>query len=237
MKHFLNLLLACTISLLSCNNEGDEFFNNDGADILFVGNSLTYTNDMPEMVKQISRAVGKEISVQVYALPNLGLEDHWKEGLVRNLLRDREFEYVVFQQGPSSQEDGRTSLLKYGGEICDYAESRGVKPVFYMVWPALVYYNTFDGVITNYTNASIEHEALLAPVGVHWREYRNGQFALELYSSDDFHPSNAGSFLAALTIYHTLYPDVDISNLNYASFEKYVSQEFAFREMIELVMN
>lgn len=192
---------------------------------------------MPEMVKQIGSDIGKDISVQVYALPNLGLEDHWKEGLVRNLLRDREYDYIVFQQGPSSQEEGRASLLKYGGEICDYAESRGVKPVFYMVWPALVYYHTFDGVIANYTNASLEHDALLAPVGVHWREYRKGQFTIDLYTTDDFHPSNAGSFLAALTIFHTLYPDSDISKLNYSSFEKYVNQEFAFDQMIELVNN
>ena len=49
-----------------------------GADlrILFIGNSLTYINDLPSMVRRIGEIDGREIETTMVAAPNYSLEDH-----------------------------------------------------------------------------------------------------------------------------------------------------------------
>lgn len=48
--------------------------------ILFVGNSLTYVNDLPHLVEQVARERGVSIKTEMLAFPDYALEDHWKEG-------------------------------------------------------------------------------------------------------------------------------------------------------------
>jgi hypothetical protein len=56
-----------------------------------------------------------------------------------------------------------------------------------------------------------------------------------LYDSDGFHPSKAGSFLAALTIFHQLYPSKDLSQMKLADYSQWVKDQASFDRIIELV--
>jgi hypothetical protein len=47
-----------------------------GQHVLFIGNSLTYTNDLPGTVAALASQVSDTIRVQSVALPNLALIDH-----------------------------------------------------------------------------------------------------------------------------------------------------------------
>jgi len=174
--------------------------------ILFVGNSLTYTNDLPALVSAIGLSKGYLIENEVLAEPNYGLEDHWNAGCVQAMITSGYFDYVVIQQGPSSQTDGATSLLEYGKRIKELCDAHDTKLAFFMVWPARVYYYTFPGVITNYTNAANTTKSMLCPVGLIWKNYQDRTGDFSYYGPDDFHPSLAGSQLAAEVIYKTFFP-------------------------------
>ncbi len=171
--------------------------------ILFVGNSLTYTNDIPALVAKQGSADGKDVIHETLAFPNYALEDHWNDGKMQTLICEGDFDFVVVQQGPSSQSDGRVMLLDFGQRIKDICVSRGTELAFYMVWPAKGNYHTFDGVITNYTDAANQTNSILIPVGAAFKAYGDqGEFLF--YSSDFFHPSLEGSRIAAGLIYSTL---------------------------------
>jgi hypothetical protein len=174
--------------------------------ILFVGNSLTYTNDLPAKVAAIGSGKGNLIEKETMAKPNYALEDHWNEGCLQTLIKSGVYDYVVIQQGPSSQADGAASLLEYGGLIQELCKSHDTKLAFFMVWPAKVNYHTFPGVIANYMNAAYETKAILCPVGYAWKQYmdRSGDFSY--YGPDEFHPSPLGSSVAAEIIYNALFP-------------------------------
>lgn len=172
--------------------------------ILFVGNSLTYSNDLPAMVNEIGKAHDVEVETECLCYPNYGLEDHWLDGDIPDFLKSESFDYVVFQQGPSSQEYGRISLLDYGYKISKLARTADVKPVYFMVWPSLHYYYTFDGVIENHRNAANENDALLVNVGEVWRSIHEQQGDAHLYGADGFHPSIKGTCLAAMVLYQSL---------------------------------
>ena len=46
--------------------------------ILFIGNSLTYTNNLPKLIKKEAKLKGIKIAFKVVAFPNYAIEDHWK---------------------------------------------------------------------------------------------------------------------------------------------------------------
>lgn len=171
--------------------------------ILFVGNSLTYSNSIPLLVEEIGSANGKSIATETLAFPNYALEDHWLEGKMQQAICQGNFDFVVVQQGPSSQADGRAMLFDYGQRIKDVCLSRGTELAFFMVWPAKTNYHTFNGVIKNYTDAANATNSILCAVGIGFKGYGDiGDF--RFYSSDGFHPSPEGSQIAAEIIYSTL---------------------------------
>lgn len=173
--------------------------------ILFVGNSLTYFNDLPKIVARIGKDSGIEIKTEMVAYPNYALEDHWNDGSIQVLIANNKYDFVVVQQGPSSQADGRIMLLDYGTRIKNICIPHNTQLAFFMVWPAFANFHTFDGVINNYTNAAVATNSLLCPVGKIWKEYFLATGDYSYYGGDMFHPSYRGSENAALIIFKTLF--------------------------------
>lgn len=193
------------------------------ASYLFVGNSLSYANDMPAILVEIAAAYDLNIAADCLCKPNYALVDHWAEAELRALLADKSYEHVILQQGPSSQAFGRSILLEYGPKITQLALEFKAKTAFYMVWPAKVYYSTFQGVIDNYTEAASVSAADLFPAGQVWKDYIAETGDESVYGADAFHPSQKGSFLAAWVIFRFLYPDIEVGVL--PDFSKYISAE------------
>ena len=68
--------------------------------ILFVGNSLTYINDVPALVVAIGRANQRILQCEQVTAPDLSLEDHWRLGDARRAIARGGWDIVVLQQGP-----------------------------------------------------------------------------------------------------------------------------------------
>ncbi len=173
--------------------------------ILFIGNSLTYTNNLPEIIARVGRDSGVEIRTRMIAYPNYALEDHWNDGQIQILIATGQYHFVVVQQGPSSQADGRAMLMDYGARIKALCNQYKAKLAFYMVWPAKANFHTFDGVIKNYSDAAVATNSLLCPVGQVWKNYFLTTGDYSYYGPDEFHPSVTGSEKAARIIFKTLF--------------------------------
>ncbi len=168
--------------------------------ILFIGNSLTYTNSLPKLVKKSAKLKGIEIDSKMIAFPNYGIVDHWNDGRVQELIASKKFDFVIIQQGPSSQNDGRKILIEFGEKFSNLCKLNDTKLCYFMVWPSLDNYHTFDGVINNYRDAASINNSILLPVGEVWKDYIDSTNNFEYYSSDRFHPSLKGSQIAAKVI-------------------------------------
>lgn len=203
--------------------------------ILFVGNSLTYTNDLPKILEHIAHNFDIPVETTTLCFPNYGLEDHWNDGKFQELMSKREFDYVVVQQGPSSQMPGKRMLLEYGAKIKGVCKDKGVELAYFMVWPSKQYYFTFDGVIENYSLAAKKTESIVFPVGAIWKDYEAAKGYENLYGNDGFHPSTAGSFLAALTLFHGLHPEKKLYGMNFEKYTKWVMHKDSFQKMVQLV--
>lgn len=198
-KTFVLFLVVMMISSALFSQQ-DLRQNNKKLNILFIGNSLTYTNNLPQLVKKYGKRKGIAMTTKMVAFANYAIEDHWRDGHVKKLVSSERYDFVILQQGPSSQSEGRKMLIDYGEKYEELCKLNGAKLGYFMVWPSLKYYHTFDDVIKNHEDAAALNNAIIFPVGQLWKEYIDATNNNEYYSSDGFHPSKKGSEMAAEVI-------------------------------------
>lgn len=173
---------------------------------LFIGNSLTYTDDLPSIVEAFAKATGqRRFDYKTIAFPDFSLEDHWNSKDARNAIAGEQWDYVVLQQGPSASKEGRALLLEYTRRFAQQIRHTGGRPALYMVWPSASRAQDFNGVSESYRQAAEDVDGLLFPVGEAWLSAWRIDPSIRLYSSDGLHPSQEGAYLAGLVIYGQLF--------------------------------
>ncbi len=205
IKFFLPFIYSIVVFIcLSCKDSTTDVVDLSSIRILFVGNSLTYTNNLPQLVKDYGLSKGQTINVEMLALPNYALVDHLADGEIQKLIQSKKYQFVVVQQGPSSQSEGRMLLFEAAETLTKLCTDNNARLAFYMVWPAYADYTNFDGVIKNYSETATKFNGILCPVGKAWKDYIDQTKDLSYYGPDLFHPSVKGSTVAAEIIYNSI---------------------------------
>jgi hypothetical protein len=173
--------------------------------VLFIGNSLTTVNDVPALVGQLAAASAQRYEYRTVAFNGYSLEDHWNRGDAQRAIAEGGWSIVVLQQGPSALPESRVLLIDYTKRFATEAHRVGARVAMYMVWPSSDRLGDFDGVRLSYAAAAREAGGLLIPAGDAWREAWRRDSRLALYGPDGFHPTAAGSYLAALVMYRAFF--------------------------------
>ena len=129
--------------------------------VLFIGNSLTYYNDLPAMVAGLGQSVGTPIEYETVAVPNFSLEDHWNQGEARRAIRRGGWTWVVLQQGPSALAASRVLLIEYAKRFDREIQQAGATTAMHMVWPSRARRGDFPGVSQWYAAAAAVLRATL----------------------------------------------------------------------------
>jgi hypothetical protein len=176
-----------------------------GHHVLFIGNSLTYVNDLPATVAAIAAAAGDTIRVAMEAQPNLALIDHLNGGsnAVPRIAQGG-WEFVVLQQGPTPSGICRDSLVLWTKMFEPLIRAVGAKPALFMTWPSSGESSSFDAVRISFQEAATAVNGVFMPAGEAWRSAMRTDPTIGLYGPDGFHPSPLGTFLAALEIYERI---------------------------------
>lgn len=202
---FLAVLLAVPAA---CGGDGGGTgpgFEDADFTVLFVGNSLTYTNNLPGVVTTVAQAAGLDVAVPVVAAPNFALEDHWARGIALSI---RQFspDVVVMQQGPSSLPENQAHLAAWTDTLSRVVREVGAEPALLMVWPSLDRFFAFDEVRNAYRNAALGVDGTFVPAGEAFRVLHQRQEpGLPPYGADGFHPSAVGTVLTAMVVVGTLF--------------------------------
>ena len=101
--------------------------------ILFIGNSHTYYNDMPKMVKRRFDEEGCDCEVTMLAHPGWFLAQHVEEPDVRFNIRFGDYDYVVLQEHahPFGPEEKFFEAVR---TLTSWIREAGSTPVIYMTW-------------------------------------------------------------------------------------------------------
>lgn len=198
------LAAVLMLAAAGCSSTQPGSVSGPGPRVLFIGNSLTYWQNLPSVLQiMFGAATEGPGQVEQIAFANFGLQDHWDGGFAQDVIRNGDWDIVVLQQGPSATE-GRPSLLEYTERFAAEIRAAGARPALYMVWPSAARDFDFDGVSDSYRTAAENVDGLLFPGGEAWRAAWRVDPTLELYDIDGFHPSVIGSYLAALTMYEQI---------------------------------
>lgn len=177
--------------------------SDDAHRLLFIGNSLTYTNNLPLLVEAVFAGAGISVSTEMIAKPGISLHDHWysPQRQAEKAIARGGWTTVIMQQGPSARPESRLDLRKAVKRFAKFIADANAKPGLYCVWPQQDRSEDFDAVIESYRLAADDIGATFFPVGAAWR---SAPPDISLYSPDGIHPTVAGSYLAALVIYGVL---------------------------------
>ena len=194
---------ACAAGLACARGPADA--EAPGMRVLFVGNSLTYANELPEMARALAAAAGERLEVEMVAMPDWSLEDHWAGGGARAAIARGGWDVVVLQQGPSALPESRALLVDYAQRFAAEIREGDAEPALYAVWPSRARSGDFDRASESYRQAAAVTAGIHFPAGEAWRAAWAADPTIALYGPDAFHPSEAGTYLAALVIYGRLF--------------------------------
>jgi len=175
-----------------------------GTPVLFIGNSLTYVNDVPGIVQALADSAGGSLAVETVAFPDYALIDHWNEGVAAGRARGEiakgGWKFVVLQQGPTSVGVNRDTLRLATKLFAQDMAKIGATPALFSAWPTIDRRQDFPRSIESYTLAAGDVNGVLLPIATAWLAAWKRDSTLALYS-DGLHASIAGSYLSALVIY------------------------------------
>jgi hypothetical protein len=158
--------------------------------------------DLPGTVARVGAMADETIHVQSVALPDFAVIDH-AIGMSNavEMIRGGNWDYVVLQQGPTTTSIGRDTLVLAVRQLDPSIRAPGARAALLMVWPPSGNLDRFDAVRQSYQEAAEAVHGLFLPAGEAWRAAWAVDPELPLYGADGFHPSELGTYLAALVVY------------------------------------
>ncbi len=171
--------------------------------VLFLGNSLTYFNELPAMTEDIARREGRPLHVEAVTRSGVTLGQIWNETAALRELWRRHWDYVVLQGGAGAvhplfnESQFDRELARFADEI----RRSGATPLFYLVWRPNVLPSEFEA-----ASLAAAHRAgtRVVPAGIAWRELVERRRFPRL-DWDGLHSDAFGAYLVACAVYSTIY--------------------------------
>ena len=201
--------------------------------VLFIGNSYTYANDLPGTLVQLAAAMGDQVNVDSKANGGYTFQMHSLDPVTYQKINSQAWDYVIIQG--QSQEPSfpygqvNTQSIPYAMQLADsvYANHACAQVNYFMTWgrengdPQWDSINTFHKMNARLRDAYLRiadsSKAGVSPVGSAWRYIRETQPSIQLYVGDGSHPSVAGTYLAASVFYVSLFHKAITPNLVYTA--------------------
>ncbi|MBL9025627.1 MAG: SGNH/GDSL hydrolase family protein [Myxococcales bacterium] len=195
-----------------------------GVRLLFIGNSHTYVNDVPALVRELACSGGARVESTAVAAPGASLVDHASNPAVFDAIASQPWDFVLIQdqqQRPGFRlPEVEVESVAAAEALVDAvrANDPSTVPLFYMVWarqdgdaqncayyPLLCTYEGATLAVSQGYELYAERTATdLVPVALAWAQVQTDVAAPlpggELWSDDGSHASVAGSYLAASMI-------------------------------------
>ncbi len=216
INYFLIVLFSSFLCISGYELKAQLSYN-----VLFLGNSYTGVNNLPQIVHDVALSAGDTLVFDSYTPGGYQLIDHSTDPISQNKIMTGGWDYVVIQ-GQSQEPITSYNQFNNGGSalnnlVKQYNPCAITMP--YMTWgrkngdasncvtfPVMCTYQGMDTTIRNrYLNLTAFINGEVSPVSVVWNYLRQNYPGIELYQADESHPSLEGSYAAACCFYATLF--------------------------------
>jgi hypothetical protein len=193
--------------------------------VIYIGNSFFYFNNgISGHVSQFLAAAGeKPVRSSLVTISGSGLDWHDVESYFRpnavgrytidtnNVVSfnkpERLFDIAIMMDCSQCpvHPDLKSPFEEYAKRHADTVRKHGAKPVFFMSWAYLDKPEMTEQLAQAYTRVGNENEALVIPAGLAFARAVAKRPEVNLYMPDKRHPTLAGTYLAAATVYGSIF--------------------------------
>ncbi|MBL0095814.1 MAG: T9SS type A sorting domain-containing protein [Bacteroidetes bacterium] len=209
------LLLISFLSTVS-NSTAQTTFK-----VLFLGNSYTGTNNLPQLIADIALSAGDTLIFDSHMIGGYQLIDHSGDSICQSKIMAGNWDYVVMQG--QSQEPIVAYSQFLSGASGLYSQIKQYNPCAvtmpYMTWgrkngdaancpffPEMCTYESMDSTLRiRYLALANSLQGEISPVSMVWNYLRQNHPTIELYQPDESHPSAEGSYAAACCFYASIF--------------------------------
>ncbi len=200
----------------------------DTTRVLFIGNSFTYVNMVPDIIKGLAQQGNIPMRYAMHAPGGATVGDlaqgtyaHMENPEVYNLIRQGNWDYVVLQdnQGRFIREYGvfSPSARTIEGHKRIQDSTLHYNPCATMIWfsgwafksGAPPYGNTgielMDRIDANYKFMNDSLHQIIAPIGSAWKRSVIANPGVDLWDADEAHASLSGSYLTAAVLFSSIF--------------------------------
>jgi hypothetical protein len=179
--------------------------------ILFVGNSLTFGNDLPGMLVKVASAdPSAPVSLETRSITGSGvsLTGLWDEGCGPRRMATDHFDVVILQEQSFFWDTDPSGSREAAGRWFSAARSSGATPLYFQPWtgpPIRGDGRLEEGEMEQATRQIAGmYGAPLIRIGEAFNAGQSTPGAPDLFQPDRHHASEAGTWLAALVTFHAL---------------------------------
>lgn len=185
--------------------------------ILFIGNSYTFTNDLPAMFSKLSNSGGHKVETGLSAQGGWTLTDHLNSPATLERISSSKWDYVILQEQseiPAMEQSRTVSMYPAARVLVQQIKKAGATPIFFLTWAHRDGWpeNGFNDyqsmqfqIDIGYMGIARELSVPIAPVGYSWLLSRIQDPKLDLWQQDGSHPTETGTYLAACVFYSVIF--------------------------------
>jgi len=192
-------------SLLTVSGSAPDY--KDTLRVLFVGNSYTYFENLPQVVSVLSEQTGTVLITEKITIGGAKLSEHWRgaRGLnTREKIRNGDYDIVVLQEWSLGTVNERDSAVYYLGLFSKLARETGAKPYYYLTWGREKVPQQQEPISRVYRETAALNVATVVPAGEAWARARELRPDFDLFNPDGTHPSELGTYLTACVFVVTI---------------------------------
>lgn len=183
-----------------------------GTRVLFVGNSITFVDNLPAVFAALSATNGYPVTTEMLVASGAGLADRVADASVARLLEQQRFDFVVLQerggalactQPPASALDYCDSSKRAHVALGQLIKAHGAKAVVlgtYQLVPDIS-----RALQTNEKAVAAEIGALSVPISDRLLRGMRQLPELEWLATDHMHPGHDLTLLDAIALYQTIF--------------------------------
>ncbi len=193
--------------------------------VLYIGNSYTFTNNMPAIVDSICHAFGDTVEWEMYAPGGYTFRQHSTDATTLAKIALQPWDVVILQEQsqmpsfPPSQVETDVYPYAHALDSIIRANDSCTQTMFMMTWghangdpgncPSYPVICTFDGMQMrlreSYLQMGQDNHACVIPVGSAFRIMYDSSYVPWLFSADSSHPIFSGSYLEACVVYASIF--------------------------------
>jgi hypothetical protein len=217
-------IILLTLLLYSAN-----FLAQNTKQVLFLGNSYTAYNNLPQMTANIAASAGKTLIFDMNAPGGYYIGQHVTNATSLAKIQGGEWDNVVLQDQsmalayPGYFMNSMRSSIKMDSIV--KAHNPCAQTLFYGTWGrkngdiyvcsqpycaedtviTRTFYQMNSDIQTHYKIFADSLKASMSPVGTVWANIRQQYPSIELFDPDESHPSLAGTYAAACSFYAAIF--------------------------------